>query len=180
MNLFSKLEKVTVANPRNPGFDFLVKNAKNALFEIQKHTFISLGLSNQSLAQYVNPDVDDTNIYIKVEDGDDGTFLKNSNRGSQKSHTFKNIQLMNLLAEQFALVDGSELVLEEVDKNYNLYKLVPKGSQSKSEDKTETEIVPSTDTVEAQPESEMEQSELAVFSDGEPMGESEDEVSLFD
>ena len=87
---------------------------------------------------------------------------------------------MNLLAEQFALVDGSELVLEEVDKNYNLYKLAPKGSQSKSEDKTENEIVPSTDTVEAQPESEMEQSEAEVFSNGEPMEESEDEVSLFD
>ena len=184
-NLFSQLQKVTVANPRNPGFDFLVKNAKNSLFEIQKHTFVALGLSTNGLSQMVNPDPDDINVYIVVEHGDTATFLRNSNRGAQKSHTFKNIQLMNLLAEQFEVEDGSKFVLEEVDKNHNLYRLVPEGQQAKVDPDDATDVP--SDSVEYEPEEEVQDESAEIhddvadpMADGGPMEAEEDEISLFD
>lgn len=183
VNLFSQLQKVTVANPRNPGFDFLVKHAKNSLFEIQKHTFVALGLSTNGLSQMVNPDPDDTNVYIVVEDGDNATFLKNSNRGTQKSHTFKNIQLMNLLAETYNIETGTKLILEEVDKNNNLYRLVPEGEQAQISE-SHTGDVTHMGAVASHPvpeyEEAVDEAPQADMSDGVPMEETEDEVSLFD
>lgn len=181
IDLFSRLQKVTVANPRNPGFDFIVKSAKNSLFEIQKHTFVALGLSTHGLSQMVNPDPDDTNVYIVVEDGDEATFLKNSKRGAQKSHTFKNIQLMNLLAEQYPIEDGTRLVMEEVDKSNHLYRLVPEGKTAKIDADDSDEELFNSDSVENKPENETNNIDpWADTEDGAPMEAEEDEISLFD